>query len=88
MKNLKLHPENTLKEMRTAFGVSSASVLCQITQLGITYEKIILYKERDQESAQHSQNSLAKNRERNLFLMMIPVEIMETSRNMPGRQKE
>jgi hypothetical protein len=46
---IKNNPDKTLKEIGAAFGASDASIRSRIRQLRITYKKIILYKERDEE---------------------------------------
>jgi predicted aconitase len=54
---IKNNPDKILKEIGAAFGASDAFVLYRIRQLGITYKKIILYKEQDEEIGEHSRNS-------------------------------
>jgi hypothetical protein len=59
---IKNNPDKTLKEIGAGFGASDASVFYRIRQLRITYQKIILYKERDEEKRRTFTKFFSKNK--------------------------
>jgi putative transposase len=60
---IKNHPDETLKQIGTAFGANPVSVFTRIRQLGITYKKKSYYtRSGTKKNGEHSRNSLTKNK--------------------------
>jgi hypothetical protein len=61
------NPDETLKKIGRAFGANDASAFYRIRQLRITYQKIILCPERDEEKWRVFTKFRGKSKEKILF---------------------
>jgi hypothetical protein len=66
---IKNNQDKSLKETGVVFGAINGSILYRIRQLGITYQKIILYHEREEEKRKTFAKFLSKKQIKKLVFI-------------------